>query len=250
MESNKRAFFILAMLFLTAVTIFCAEKKFLKVEKRGTVLSRYEHIKWFDKMILLVEDFEGFTRSDSAILQREAFFSYGSVKISLDTSQVDANTVTASKTAIKAEWKGAEQFGGWGRGIGINIDLDTATDYLNFRVYVPKGNGNDEVIKVILQEDDVEDGKFKADQDDEWFCNVTIPAKDQWQTISVPLKSFSDGNNGGDGIMNITRRGGLHNIIFSFEQFEKYTANNKWYFDFIFFSNEKLDENAFENNLN
>src|ERR1700752_1317572 len=178
MESNKRAFIILAMLILTAMAIFCAEKKFLVVEKRGTMLSRYENIKWFDKIILLVEDFEGFPRGDS-VLQKEGFFSYGSMKISIDTSQVDRNSITASKSSIKAEWKNAEQFGGWGRGIGVNIDLDTATDYLNFRVYVPKSNGNNEIIKVMLQEDYSEDGKFEADQDDEWFCKVTIPAKDQ-----------------------------------------------------------------------
>ncbi len=237
MESNKRAIKVLITLLITTAVIFMMEKKFLVLELRGETVSHYDQIKWIDKINLLVDDFEGL--SDSTSLQKASFFSYGSVKIASDSLQTD-KSVIASKTCLKISWNNTEKYGGWGKGIGKNIDINAATDHLNFRIYVPKSNGNDEVIKIILEEDDNNNGVLDKDKDDSWFYRLTVPALDQWQFISIPLKDFADQNPGGDGILNITRKGGLHTIIFSLEQAEKYTPNHKWYFDFICFTNEKI----------
>jgi hypothetical protein len=247
MESNKRALFILQMLVITAVVIFLIEKKFLIVESRGATLSHYEHVNGMEKVLLLVEDFEGISRPDSVVkgdslLKTLGFFSYGSVKISVDHSQVDKNPL-ASKTALMVQWIPTEGYGGWGRGVGANTEFDPLTDYLNFRIYVPKSNGHDEVLKVIMEEDDNENGILDPEFDDKWAAKVDVAALDQWQTISIPLKNFTDENQGGDHIFNITRKGGLHNVIFNFEQPSLYTNNHKWYFDFICFSNDKMTEN-------
>ena len=213
------------------------EKKFLVSELRGETLSNYGQIKWFDKINLLVDDFEGLR--DSTSLQKASFFSYGSIKIASDTLQND-KSILASNSCLKIVWNNTEKFGGWGKGVGKNIDINTATDHLNFRIYVPKSNGNDEVIKIMLEEDDNYNGALDKDKDDSWFYRVNVPANDKWQFISIPLKDFADENPGGDGVLNISRKGGLHTIIFSFEQVEKYTTNHKWYFDFICFTNEKV----------
>jgi len=92
----------------------------------------------------------------------------------------------------------------------------------------------------MFAEDDNNDGILQEDKDDSWSAIVTIPAKNEWQLVSVPLSDFSDNNPGGDGILNVNRKGGLHNIIFSFEQAGKYNTSNCWYFDFICFTNAKV----------
>lgn len=247
MESNKRALIILQMLVLTAVVIFLVEQKFLVVEARGATLSHYEHVSGMEKVLLLVEDFEGLSRPDSvlrgdSLLKTIGFFSYGSARISLDHSQVDKNPL-ASKTALMVQWIPSESYGGWGRGVGANIELDPLTDYINFRIMVPKSNGHDDVLKIIMEEDDNENGILDPDRDDKWSATVNVHALDQWQTISIPLKDFVDENEAGDHIFNVTRKGGLHNIIFNFEQPGIYANNHRWYFDFICFSNDKMTEN-------
>src|ERR1035437_9264850 len=246
MESDKRAIIILLTLVVTAILAFRLEKKFLFVEKRGTALSHYEDkITWTDKIILLVEDFEGLTKVDS--LKKESFFTFGSVKISVDTILIDGNAIS-SKSSLKVEWDSTINYGGWGKGLGINIDLDPNTDYLNFRAYVPASNGNDEKIKIVIQEDDLNDGIYDPATDDEWNYIADIKAKNQWQIVSIPLKNFFDANKGGDGILNITRKGGLHNIAFGFNQPEKYTKHHKWYFDFVFFSKGVITQQDIDNN--
>jgi hypothetical protein len=247
MKSNGRAILILFSLVATAVLIFLAEKKFLTVETRGSALSHYEgKIKWADKIILLVEDFEGIGPGDSA-LKSAAFFTFGSAKISVDTAQTDGNAISL-KSSLKVEWDSTINYGGWGKGLGINVDLDPNTDYLNFRAYFPASNGNDEKIKIVLQEDDLNDGLWDPATDDEWNYIADIKAKDQWQIISIPLKNFVDANEGGDGILNITRKGGLHNIAFAFNQPEKYTRHHQWYFDFLFFSKGVITQQDIDNN--
>lgn len=240
MKTNKKALLALLALVLTTATIFLLEKKFLVAEPRGATLSKYETIPWTDQIILLIDDFEGL-KPDSASFVKATIFSFGSSKITTDLSLVDKNPL-ASLTALKVEWLGKDNFGGWGKGVGANIDLDAATDFFNFRVIVPKSNGNNEIIKIIIQEDDNDDGILQEDKDDFWAYKASIPAKDEWQFISIPLKDFYDDNKGGDGIFNVTKKRGMHNIVFSFEQPDKYTKTCKWYFDFICLTNGKVTE--------
>jgi hypothetical protein len=228
------------ILVFSVTVIFILERKFLVKEMRGATISKYEHLPWQDNILLLVDDFEGLG-ADSSALQKENFFCFGSVKIDTDTSQSDSDPL-ASKTVLKVEWNGKENYGGWGKGIGKNMDLNTATDHLNFRIYIPKTNGYHESIKITLEEDDNNDGTLQKDLDDSWFYKLDIAGTDSWHLISIPLKDFSDANEGGDGILNISRKGGIHTIIFSFEQVEKYTLHQKWYFDFICFTNEKITD--------
>lgn len=237
-ESNSKALKILGILLLTVAGVFALETKFLVPEIRGESLTRYEKIPWFSKIILLVEDFEGLT-NDSAAISKEKFFSYGSAAITADTLLPD-QSVIRSRTAMKINWTAKENYGGWGKGVGKNINLDPETDHLTFRIYIPKSNGHPEILKVIFEEDDNNDGILQQDKDDSWTHVLTIPEKNEWQLISIPLSLFSDGNPGGDGQLNVSRKGGLHNIIFSFEQAGKYNSSHCWYFDFICFTSGKV----------
>ena len=238
--SNKQALKALFTLLLSTILIFLAETKFLVAEVRGTTLSHYENISWISKVLLLAEDFEGL-KGDSASLQTGKFFSYGSAKIVLDSSNMNKDLIS-SKTSLKVKWNGKETYGGWGKGVGQNVDMNTETDHFNFRVYIPKTNGDKDILKITVQEDDNNDGILQEDKDDSWFYTATLQTGDTWQFISIPLKDFKDGNPGGDKIFNVSRKGGLHNIIFSFEQPDKYTTNSVWYFDFICFTNEKVTD--------
>jgi len=238
--SNKKGIQALLVLVCAVVVIFFLEKKFLVRELRGETLSQYQKIKWIAKVLMLLDDFEGL-KKDSASIAHEGFFSFGSGKIALDTMQNDGNPL-ASKTSMKLQWNKTTEYGGWGKGVGRNFDINTLTDYLNFRVYVPKSNGDNETIKIILEEDDNSNGILEKEKDDSWFFKLNVAAKDEWQFISIPLKDFLDDNAGGDNLLNITRKGGLHTIVFSFEQTEKFTTDHKWYFDFVCFTNGKVQE--------
>jgi hypothetical protein len=241
MESNKKALMILQLLVFTAVIIFVLEKKFLISESRGATLSHYADFAGISDVLLLVEDFEGFDKSDStdAQLTSSGFFTYGSIGIGLDTAHVD-NHRLASATAIKAHWNTAEAYGGWGKGVGANIELNPQTDYINFRILIPDESLEEDQIRVMLQEDDDEDGQLDEQKDDKWGMIFTVKPSSQWQTISLPLKDFQHEGEGGDGILNINRKGGLHNVIFNFERSDKYPAGFTWYFDFICFTTGKL----------
>lgn len=239
-ESNKHAIFILFLLVATAVLLFLLEKKFLIRESRGSTLSQYAEV---DNILLLVEDFEGLSRPDSAgthdsVFTKNAFYTFGAAKMAIDHSSVDKHP-TASKSALMIEWKGPENYGGWGKGVGVNIKLDPLTDHINFRMLFPESHGKEEKIKIMLAEDDNENSLLE-DQDDVWYCPITLPTKNEWQTVSVSLRNFIDENKGGDGILNVTRRGGIHTLTFVLDQPDTYVQGQKWYLDFINISDEMI----------
>jgi len=248
MESNKRALYILLILVFTSVVLFCLEKQFLKVAKRGSAISRYEKIPWIDKIRLLVDDFEELV-NDKASLRNERFFSYGSAGISLDNSLID-KSIYAGQSAIKVTWNSVETYGGWGKGVGENLDLDAETDYFNFRICIPESKDTVEELSIIIEEDDNDDCKLQQEKDDQWTYTARIAPAPGWQFISIPLKLFSDNNEGGDHIFNVTRKGGIHTLVFSFPEKRKYEAGHSWYFDFIFFSEIKPDFRVLTNRLN
>jgi len=241
MKTNGKAVMILMALVGISVLIFLAEKKYLVAQPRGSTVRNYQRLPWAEQIIFLVEDFEGLSKGDAGTMHKAKFFSYGSTQISVDHSMVDKDRM-ASKTALKIEWipdATNDYYGGWGKGVGSNIDLDTATDYFNLRIYLPQANGEDS-IKISLQEDDDDDGVFKEDEDDVWIYPLSVSAKDEWQLISIPLKDFTDENKGGDGIFNVTKKSGIHNIVFSLMKPDTYKQSRSWYFDFICFTSMKV----------
>lgn len=229
------------MLVFISLSIFLTEKKFLSAQPRGGILSSYENVIWIDKILLLIEDFEGIDTTTKS-LKEEKFFNYGGMSIVLDTTKTDKSLI-ASKTVLKAQWNGSENFGGWGKGIGSSLELNPSTDFINFRIYIPTKNGKNDLLKLILEEDDNDNGILEKDKDDTWAYEIPITSKDQWQMISVPLKNLKDENSGGDHIFNVTKKGGIHTLMFSFEQPDLYTNEHVWFFDFICFSKYKLDSN-------
>jgi hypothetical protein len=234
---NKQALKPLIFLVLTVATVFGMEKKFLVREARGETISHYT-MKWTDDIILLVDDFEGL-KGDSVSIQQASFFKYGNTQISLDSTKIE-NDPIGYKNCLKVDWDGNYDYGGWGKGVGKNFDLNAETDLLNFRIFVPKKNGDKDVFKILIEEDDNHNAILEKDKDDSWYYKLNVIGTDSWQFISIPLKEFKDDNPEGDGELNITRQGGLHTILFTQDHVEKDKVKHQWYFDFICFSNSKI----------
>ena len=184
----------------------------------------------------ILEDFEGLAEGQTD-LKMEGLFTYGNAKAFAGQKITTGNGYSGER-ALKIEWNGKEHFGGWGKGVGLNIELDVYHDYFNFYVYNPSSNNRSNKIKIILQEDDNDNSVFENQHDDSWYNIVEFENKNEWQLISVPLLEFRDDNNGGDGKFNISyKEGKLFTFIVNFvDTVIPLTNGNIWYFDFISFS--------------
>ncbi len=187
----------------------------------------------------VVEDFEGFSDGTSD-LKANGVFTYGNIKANIDY-QAEIQKAYSGERFLRLYKEGKTNFGGWGKGLTVNVELDAAKDYLNF--YVTAGpNANDsDTITIELQEDDNEDNVYTKEQDDSWTCLQKITGKNSWQLISIPLNKFKDSNKGGDGVFNINyKQGKLLSIIITFMGGERLKTGQSWSFDFICFSEGKL----------
>lgn len=192
----------------------------------------------------LVEDFEGMTEGMSD-LKKCGIFTFGNIEASIDT-KMPVQKNYSGKRCVFLEKKGKMDYGGWGKGIGLNMELNVATDHLNFYVFSPSENGTTS-FKVELQEDDNGDHNYNKENDDSWIFHHTIEAKNKWELISIPLNQFKDDTPGGDGVFNVSYKAGrLNCLIISFNSTgPKYKS---WAFDFLCFSKGRLPvgEHIFE----
>src|ERR1700739_981703 len=77
----------------------------------------------------LVEDFEGFADGTSDADQKQnGVFTYGSIKSSID-SKMPTQQGYSGQRCIKLFKEGKENYGGWGKGISLNIELDPTRDF-------------------------------------------------------------------------------------------------------------------------
>ncbi len=182
----------------------------------------------------VVEDFEGLANGDID-LKQNGLFTYGNIKANVNSKMDKKNY--SGKRCIELNKEGDKTFGGWGKGIGVNIDLDAAVDYINFYVYCNDTN----TIRIELQEDDNGDNNFEKETDDQWVYFQKILNKNQWQLVSIPLNKFKDMNNGGDGVFNVSYKNGkLLCLVFNLNNSENKNATSSWSFDFICFTQGKL----------
>jgi hypothetical protein len=182
----------------------------------------------------IVEDFEGFA-DGSGELKDNGLFTFGNLKAGID-GRLSDNKSYSGKKALKIEKPGKADYGGWGKGISLNLGLDQATDYLNFYIFSDAQNGPT-TFRIEIQEDDHIDNQFQKEKDETWHYSFTIEAKNTWELVSIPLSKFKDGNPGGDGDFNIGQYGGrLFVLLFSLENAKSMKPRQTWYVDFITFS--------------
>ncbi len=190
----------------------------------------------------VVEDFEGFSDGVSD-LKTNGIFTYGNIKATIDY-RAGAQPAYSGERFLRLYKGGKTDFGGWGKGISANVELDPARDHLNFYVYQPATNGID-TLKIELQEDDNSNNTYEKGLDDSWTFYQKIDNKDAWALVSIPLNKFKDSNTGGDGGFNITyKQGKLLCLIINFVNSGHLKHDQTWSFDFICFSQGALPTGA------
>jgi hypothetical protein len=187
----------------------------------------------------LVDDFEGLADLQTDF-KKEGLFAFGNAKIS---AQKNLNTGKgySGNRAIKVNWKGNEKFGGWGKGLGMLVELNPSEDYFNFYIYAPTANKRTDLLKIMIEEDDNANGKFEPQHDETWNYKLKVIPADAWQLISIPLSDFYPTGKGGDKIFNTGYKGGkIFSLVFTFLDSSQIHVNQEWYFDFICFSKGPL----------
>jgi beta-mannanase len=194
----------------------------------------------------VVEDFEGFANGSSD-LKQSGVFTFGYATSSVQENQLSAKKTYSGQRALKIERSGKLNYGGWGKGLTLNIELDPKEDHLNFYIYFPltipllKASTT---LTVDLREDDNNNNIFNTENDDVWTFTLSIEnarKANDWQLLSIPLNEFKDSNPGGDGTFNANyKQGKLFTLMFSFGPGTNFIENQKCYFDFICFSKGKL----------
>jgi len=195
----------------------------------------------------VVEDFEGFATGTSDF-KSNGVFSFGHIKASIVCHPFVATESPDyfGRRYIVLKNDANKEFGGWGKGVCLNVELDPSVDYFNFYVHQPdKVNGKK--IKVQLQEDDNDSNIYEKESDDNWIYTQEIKSSaKQWQLVSIPLNKFKDENAGGDGIFNCTyKKGKLLCLIINFENLmtgshEVLKKGQEIDFDFFAFSKGAL----------
>ncbi len=196
------------------------------------------HVVAIAQLKFVVEDFEGFSDGASD-LKANGVFAFGNCTAGIEEHKVVKKTYSGQRY-IQLFKEGGIDYGGWGKGIGLNMDLDPEQDYLNFYVYQPVTNGIN-LMKIEIQEDDNGDNIYEKEKDDSWYYIQKLDNSDTWALVSIPLNKFKDGNAGGDGVFNISyKQGKLFCLVFSFLDSLHLKNKATWAFDFICFSKGKL----------
>ena len=186
----------------------------------------------------VVEDFEGMAEQPGD-LKPNGIFTFGNAKVNVDRKMSNKRSYSGDRS-LKLVRNNSLNYGGWGKGIGVNIELDVNTDHLNFYAYQPESN-NSNTIKIELQEDDNGSNVFEKDSDDSWSYLQKMDIKGRWNLISIPLSKFKDENAGGDGVFNASyKKGKLLTLIVTLENFDKTKKDQCWSFDFICLSKGPL----------
>lgn len=197
-------------------------------------------ISCFAQLKYIIEDFEGFAQGQTQ-LQREGLFSYGNIKISAG-EEMSLHKGYSGDKAFVVKVEGKEKFGGWGKGLTANVELDQGKDHFNLYLLNP---GKDIFqFKVLLQDDDNGDSKFDQNTDDVWEFTFNALPKRDWQLLTMPLKEFKDGNAAGDGSFNISYKHGKLLTVLLTNQDEKEPDTGVLYFDFLCFSKGILPTGA------
>ncbi|MEW6470204.1 MAG: glycosyl hydrolase [Bacteroidota bacterium] len=194
------------------------------------------HLPWATTVAQLkfvLEDFEGLAYGPYD-LKPNGVFVYGYARAAIEKTSGSPGAYAGDRY-IRVERAGLKEFGGWGKGAGLHIELDAGTDHLNFYFF----SNDTATLKIELQEDDDGNSVFSKNNDDLWI-HVHKPAfKNSWQLVSIPLHQFKDDNYGGDGLFNVSyKKGKLFSLVIGLAG--KSSALQYWCFDFICFSKNKL----------
>jgi hypothetical protein len=127
------------------------------------------------------------------------------------------------------------------------FELDAATDKLCFYIYNPTTNHSDAKMEVMIVEDDDQDNILDPAKDDIWKIQFTVPRREEWQLITLPLSSFIDYNVGGNGIFDAAytnAAGMIFQVGIKFFKNNTTATTEIYYLDMISFSEGDMPTGA------
>lgn len=197
----------------------------------------------------IVYDFDGFDLNQTNL--PEGDYSYGDLSYEINNNPLQASDMLGDKVLkLKLNWSAG--YAAFGRGVSKYIEFDPNQDIFNFYFYNPASNNQAAVFDVRIAEDDNSNGLFETTSDDIWKKSLNIPTGSGWQLVSIPLKDFTDGNAGGNGIMDIAftqNKGMLLLVEFKFSPASAGVQPANFYIDMIAFSDGILPRGTTELDL-
>ncbi|MBA3899351.1 MAG: T9SS type A sorting domain-containing protein [Bacteroidetes bacterium] len=175
----------------------------------------------------------------------------GDYKLDDLSYQIASNPLNFSKMLgdrvlkINLNWNRGS--GTFGKGMSKFIELDVEQDYLNFYIYNPLNNSGDASVEVAITEDDNGDFVYNTANDDIWKKEIIIKKNSNWQLISIPLKEFTDGNTGGNGIFDAgfaDSAGMVLQVRLKFTKPASSSVSDSYFIDMLCFSEGRLRHGA------
>jgi beta-mannanase len=183
-----------------------------------------------------VYDFDGFDIGQSSL--PEGDYSYGDLTYEIVANPLSASDMIGDR-ALKLNINWLNGYAAFGRGTSRYVEFNHNQDYLNFFFYNPVANNQNAVVSVNIADDDNASNAYENTADDVWKKLINIPGGSGWQLISIPLKDFTDGNSGGNGVFDIAftqNKGMLLLVEFRFSKPVPSATNPVFYIDYINFS--------------
>ncbi|MCE3260841.1 MAG: glycoside hydrolase family 26 [Bacteroidetes bacterium] len=207
------------------------------------------HISQAQMLKSIVYDFDGLDIGQNAL--PEGDYSFGDLSYMVDASPLPHNDMIGDRVLkINANWNSG--YGAFGRGISRYIEFDSNTDNLNFYFYNPFSNNQNANFEITLADDDDQSNTYDSNKDDTWKKTLSIPGSAGWQLITIPLKDFTDGNTGGNGVFDMAftaNKGMLLLIEFRFTKAATAPGTAAFYMDMICFSDGILPRGTDEFHL-
>jgi beta-mannanase len=197
----------------------------------------------------VIYDFDGFETGQTNL--PEGDYNYGDLTHEVSTNPLPQNDMLGDRVLkLSLNWNAG--YAAFGRGLSKYFEFDPNQDIFNFYFYNPASNNQPATFEVRLADDDNASNAYESTLDDSWKKSITIPASQNWQLISIPLKDFTDANAGGNGIMDMAftqNKGMLLLVEFKFTPAAAGLPPATFYIDMICFSDGILPRGTTEFDL-
>jgi hypothetical protein len=189
----------------------------------------------------LVYDFDGFDLNQTNL--PEGDYSYGDLTYKIKADPLSKNSDMLGDRALELNVAWNNGYAAFGRGISRYIEFNPSQDRFNFYFYNPISNNQNASLEITLADDDNQNNTYESTQDDSWKKSLSIPVSGDWQFFSIPMNVFTDGNSGGNGVMDMafTQNAGMLLLVeFRFNKLSANLPNASFYIDMINFSEGQL----------
>lgn len=189
----------------------------------------------------IVYDFDGFDLHQTAL--PEGDYSYGDLSYRVVANPLPGGEEQLGDRVLELNIAWNNNYAAFGRGVSRYIEFDSEQDVFNFYFYNPISNNQTAILEITIAEDDNQNLSYESVSDDAWKKNLSIPSTTGWQLFSIPLSEFTDGNTGGNGIMDMafTNNAGMLLLVeFRFSKPNANVPNATFFIDMITFSEGAL----------